>query len=112
MRFTTGKYLLLLMLILIGTFLYFSDINKAKECQYNFQIIEENMMDTCDVPINQYYEEMRINKSFCPEGKDYIRKVSICQDYLKKTSIQLVLAFIFYNLLIGITYVVLDEKKK
>lgn len=109
MKFINRWYIITWIIIILASvfFSYFF----AVLCSEREEFDEERLMQDCKMTPEEYIQQLGINISFCPEGRQSVRNVGGCGPDWEMIRIFMILPSLVYNLIYAVVYLVLRKKE-
>ena len=110
MKFINKWYFIIWIIVIVVSFFFASSF--ATLCWDGLDINEEKLMQDCKVTPEEYWQQMEINNSFCPEGQESFRPIGGCGPDWGIVGVFVIFTSIIYNILYAVVYFILRKRKQ
>jgi hypothetical protein len=108
MRFFNKWFFSIGFFVIVVVFFYSSSV--VTLCWDGLEVDEEQLMLDCGVDLQDYWVQLEIDETFCPEGQYSIREVGGCGPELGLVWLYLGLSAIVYIILYGGIFLILRKR--
>ena len=109
MRFINKWYIILWVIIILAS--VFFSYSSAVICRDGEEFDEEKLMQDCNITPEEYIQQLGINNSFCPEGRQSVRYVGGCGPDWEMVRLFMIVPSLIYNLIYVVVYLILRKKE-